>query len=39
MDTTGIQIKFKTEPNLDVETADEANNLLKNGIFVETSKG
>ncbi|XP_018571737.1 uncharacterized protein LOC111691779 [Anoplophora glabripennis] len=38
MNISGLQIKIKTD-NMDGETADEANNLLRNGILVETSKG
>lgn len=38
MNIPGLQIKIKTD-NMDGETADEANNLLRNGILVETSKG
>lgn len=34
-----ISIKLETEENIDGETADEANNLLGNGILVETNKG
>lgn len=39
MNISGLQIKIKTDDNMDGETADEANNLLRNGILVETSKG
>ncbi|CAH1981496.1 unnamed protein product [Acanthoscelides obtectus] len=33
------RFKPKSEQNLDEDTADEANNLLKNGILVETNSG
>ncbi|KAJ8938157.1 hypothetical protein NQ318_011922 [Aromia moschata] len=39
MDMTSLHFKVKSEENIDGETADEANNLLRNGILVETSKG
>ncbi|XP_028129079.2 high mobility group protein 20A-like [Diabrotica virgifera virgifera] len=39
MDSTNFQIKVKSETNLEGEATDEANNLLRNGILVETSKG
>lgn len=39
MESPNLQIKIKSDPNLEGETADEANNLLRNGILVETSKG
>ncbi|CAG9856710.1 unnamed protein product [Phyllotreta striolata] len=38
MDSSNLQIKIKA-PNLEGEATDEANNLLRNGILVETSKG
>ncbi|KAG5895658.1 hypothetical protein JTB14_008667 [Gonioctena quinquepunctata] len=34
-----IQIKIEPGSNMNGETADEANDLLRNGILVETSKG
>lgn len=39
MESPNLQIKIKSDPNLEGEAADEANNLLRNGILVETSKG
>nr|CAI5863496.1 unnamed protein product [Callosobruchus analis] len=39
MDRPHLCFKPKSEQNLDEETADEANNLLKNGILVETDSG
>lgn len=41
MDSNSIKCKNKTKcgENLDGGTADEANNLLGNGIFVETNNG
>ncbi|KAJ8930746.1 hypothetical protein NQ314_016418 [Rhamnusium bicolor] len=39
MNSSGLQIKIKPDSKIDGETADEANNLLRNGILVETSKG
>lgn len=41
MDPISIKCKseIKSEQNLDGGTADEANNLLGNGILVETNKG
>lgn len=40
MDANSIKSKNKTKSeNLDGGTADEANNLLGNGIFVETNNG
>lgn len=41
MDPISIKCKseIKPEENLDGRTADEANNLLGNGILVETNKG
>lgn len=38
MDSNNIEGKIKSE-NVDGKTVDEANNLLGNGIFVETNKG
>lgn len=39
MESISIKCEIKSEDNLDGETADEANNLLGNGILVETNKG
>ncbi|KAJ8979446.1 hypothetical protein NQ317_006760 [Molorchus minor] len=39
MDMCSLHFAVKSEENMDGETADEANNLLRNGILVETSKG
>lgn len=38
MDSNIINSKIKEE-NVDGETVEEANNLLGNGILVETNKG
>lgn len=39
MESLGIKCDNNAAENLDGETADEANNLLGNGILVETNKG
>ncbi|XP_057667817.1 high mobility group protein 20A-like [Diorhabda carinulata] len=39
MESSDLQIKIEPGSNSETQATDEANNLLRNGILVETSKG